>query len=644
MRHLRLIIVVFALTLAVMLALVAWRAYSGLEQEEVARLQYFTQAILDAMESDLAELVVREENRAVDEYNYTFTPPDSEDGAQIRSPLSRPPREAFILGHLQNNPDGGFQTPLAVDPSRADPAVSGRVKQLAHINQVFNRRKTTGVVRPSRPTRSAPTPAAAEQKKLAKGFADRFVAPERTKAKRSYLGRKAQRMEEITAGQAQNLARQEYQEADQAAVAGSARESTSAADAVYEAAPRIYLPAPGEKEIRSSSPPETPAVPSAAAAARGRFQVEVAPLQSVFINDRQIFMFRRIVIDDRIYRQGIVLQTEGLLRHLATTHFDTQPMAAFAGLQLTAFDQGRAGKMIWRGEPVHQPRFSLRHSFPAPFDFLTAAITSEVVPASSSRRILNIMLVLLASVFLVGFGAILFSARTLIDLAERRARFVSSVTHELKTPLTNIRLYIEMLEQGIARDADREQTYFEILNAESGRLSRLINNVLELSRLENNQRPLDMTTGTFEDVLEAVQQVMAAKLDQEGFELKIVSEGLPVFAYDREAMIQVLINLVENSVKFGRHAAIRRIGIKATSADEHILIAVSDTGPGIPRRALNKIFDDFYRVEDALTSATGGTGIGLALVRKFLAAMGGTVSAANNRGPGCTITLRLPRG
>ena len=201
-----------------------------------------------------------------------------------------------------------------------------------------------------------------------------------------------------------------------------------------------------------------------------------------------------------------------------------------------------------------------------------------------------------------------------------------------------------MLEQGIARDTDREQTYFEILNAESGRLSRLINNVLELSRLENNQRPLDMTTGTFKDVLEAVQQVMAAKLDQEGFELKIVSEGLPVFAYDREAMIQVLINLVENSVKFGRHAAIRRIGIKATSADEHILIAVSDTGPGIPRGALNKIFDDFYRVEDALTSATGGTGIGLALVRKFLAAMGGTVSAANNRGPGCTITLRLPRG
>jgi signal transduction histidine kinase len=82
--------------------------------------------------------------------------------------------------------------------------------------------------------------------------------------------------------------------------------------------------------------------------------------------------------------------------------------------------------------------------------------------------------------------------------------------------------------------------------------------------------------------------------------------------------------------------------VRVASTDGHVEIAVADTGPGIARGALKKIFDDFYRVEDALTRSTGGTGIGLALVRKFMSAMGGTVSAANNKGPGCTITLRLP--
>ncbi len=633
MKHLRAIIVAFAMTLALLLALVVWRAYSGLEQEEIARLQYFAQAIVDGMEFDLAELVVREENRAVDEYNYTFTPPGSDDRPQIRSPLSRPPQETFILGHLQNNPDGSFETPLTPDLRQVDPAVRDRVKQLEDINRVFNRRKTTGRVRRPRTRPPATTITAVEKQKKETGFADRFVAPERAGASRAYLGRKTQRVEEITAGQAQNLARQD-RPADPSSIRRSSSASPLAEDEIAEAAPRTLAPAPVEQD---ALPP-----PAAGGAAGGRFQVEVAPLQSVFIDDGQVFMFRRIVIDDRIYRQGIVIQTAELLQHLAATHFRSQPMAAFADLELRAADEGQTGRAHRSGAMVDRVRFRLQYLFPAPFDFLSATITSETVPASSSRRILNVMLGLLAIVFLVGFGAIFYSTHTLIDLAERRARFVSSVTHELKTPLTNIRMYIEMLEQGIARDTDREQAYLEILNTESARLSRLINNVLELSRLEKNQRPLDLSTGTFKDVLEAVETVMAAKLAREGFQFTIAAPNLPVFTYDREVMIQVLINLIENSVKFGRQSDIRRIEIRVAPKGDHVRIAVVDTGPGIPPAALKKVFDDFYRVEDALTRTTGGTGIGLALVRKFMTAMGGTVSAANNEGPGCTITLRLP--
>jgi signal transduction histidine kinase len=200
-----------------------------------------------------------------------------------------------------------------------------------------------------------------------------------------------------------------------------------------------------------------------------------------------------------------------------------------------------------------------------------------------------------------------------------------------------------MLEQGIARDTAREQDYLRVVGSESARLSRLINNVLELSRLEKKQRHFDMRKGNFLDVLEDVQEVMAEKLRHEGFTLTVALTEGQEFSYDREVMVQILINLIENSIKFGRQSATRHITIDVTKHDDHVDVTVADTGPGIPRHALKKVFDDFYRVEEALTRTTGGTGIGLSLVKKFMQAMAGSVTAANNTGPGCTITLRLPK-
>jgi len=284
----------------------------------------------------------------------------------------------------------------------------------------------------------------------------------------------------------------------------------------------------------------------------------------------------------------------------------------------------------------------LDRTFPSPFAFLSASLACDQIPRSAGRGTLNIIIGLLAVVVLMGLFAIYQSAKTVVDLSERRSNFVSSVTHELKTPLTNIRMYVEMLEQGIASDPRREQEYFRILDSEGLRLSRLINNVLELSKLEKNQRHINLQTGTFEEVIAETQSLMAERIKQEGFTLTLTSDRLRPFEYDREVMIQVLINLIENSLKFGKSAAERKITIRTAQEPDGVKIMVSDTGPGIPRDALKKIFNEFYRVDNSLTRTTGGTGIGLALVKKFVHLMGGTVSAADNAGPGCTITIRLP--
>jgi signal transduction histidine kinase len=357
-----------------------------------------------------------------------------------------------------------------------------------------------------------------------------------------------------------------------------------------------------------------------------------------------VFVFRRIMIEDRMYRQGFVLQLDRFLSHLARTHFSSQPMADFAHLRLRAVDQGREMSLVEAGAAAAAPpRISLARAFPAPFAFVQAALTCEHVPPSAGRAALNLALAVLAGVVVLGLLAIYQSTRKILDFSERQSRFVSAVTHELKTPLTNIRMYIEMLEQGMARDPEREQEYFRILQSEGARLTRLITNVLELSKLERKHRRPNLQPGRFAEVLADVEDLVQTPLRQAGFRLKTENALSRPFRYDREIMVQVLTNLIENSLKFGRSSPVKEITLRLSESGDYVRIEVADTGPGIPAGDLKKVFNDFYRAEHAVTSSAGGTGIGLALVRRFVTLLGGRVAAANNPGPGCRICIELPR-
>ena len=646
MKRLKLLIVIFSLALCIPLAYFVVRTYRGLEQEEVATLRFFADTLFDKMEGALAEIVKNEEGRAIDEFNYEISPsglPEADAGKPQPSPLSRPPRENYVLGYFQNNPDGSFQTPLMAGAGKAAPDHVDRIEALKGANETFNRKRVTGT------DRILPRPAdivTKEEKKQKIGFADKYIDSSRTRRSRSYLGQTEKRLEKITISQAANIAGQEkvppmsassavaeseYDREDRYAVKDQATGS------VWDPKKRIS----GKMNLEEAGE----SAPSAAAVdadETGSYQVEVAPLQAVFLNDAQIFIFRRIMINRQIYRQGFVLKINAFLEHLTKTYFHTQPMARFSGLRLSVLDQGREADAVEAGPYSKKSDFILNRGFPSPFNFLKATLTCSQIPRSAGRRTLNIMLMVLAVIVLIGLFAIYQSARAIEDLSERRSQFVSSVTHELKTPLTNIRMYIEMLEQGIAKSPEREQDYFRILDSEGGRLSRLINNVLEMSKLERKQRQLNLQTGSLAGVVAEVEAVMAEKLKQDGFSLIVQLDDIPPFKYDREVMIQVLINLIENSMKFGQSASEREIHIRTRLEGSHVKIMVSDTGPGIPRQALKKIFNDFYRVENSLTRTTGGTGIGLALVKKFVQLMGGTVTAANNSGAGCTITISLP--
>ena len=632
MKRLKLLIWFIFLALSIPVGYFIVQTYGGLKAEETARLRFFAETIFDEIENELAGIVTKEENRHVDAYNAVYLAEENggTSSTALPSPLAQKPEETYILGYLQNNPDGSFHTPLVPEGRPVAPGLQHLVDALQSVNAAFNARRAA-----SNETAKRPREKTADKKAFKKtpGLEEPYLDRSRKKAFASAPQQQSSRVEEITAGQAMRLSQKSPSrlQSDNLQAAGEI-EGEKKRQGGEEAG------APGEAVMADSEAP----APEADGIAGRTFQIEIAPLQSVIISDDRVFMFRRVVIGDKIYRQGFVIELKALAAHLAATHFNGQPIAGYSRLSIDVAGRDGTVGIARFGDNVRETAFSLRRTFPFPFDFLSAGLDFRLIPHTANRRTLNLMMSVFVAVFVLGFLAIYHSARTVIDLAERRSRFVSSVTHELKTPLTNIRMYIELLEQGIAGSPEREQEYFGVLNAESVRLARLINNVLELSKLENRQRRINLVEGNLDEVFTELETVMGKKVRQAGFTLTIDRTRLRPFFYDAEIMMLILTNLIENSLKFGASEPVKSITVKTRQEGSLTEVAVADTGPGIPRHALKKVFRDFYRVEGALTRRTGGTGIGLALVKKFARLMHGTVTARNNDGPGCTITLSMP--
>jgi signal transduction histidine kinase len=621
MNSLRRLILIFALGLAVALGYLGVQAYRSLDAEEAATLAFFGEALFDEMQASAAALVRREEARPVDAYS-----------GPAAAALSAWPAEDFIRGYFQNDPDGGFQTPHRHPASTTPQDLRARLAELEEANRVFNRKRAEGT---DRLRAEAADEAATEKRKDQLRFAGKYLDLSRSQKAPSTLGEADSRFQAVTPEQAFNLSRLEKKQASvpPAPAAGAFERERGKAE--------VMAPSRREREPVASGAGR--AGEAAEPPAAEEFQAEVAPFQAVFIAADRAYVFRRIMIEGRIYRQGFVLQVDLFLSHLARTFFNSQPMAGYAHLRLRAVDQGREMRRIDAGASADRPRISLTRTFPPPLGFVHAELSCERIPASAGRGTLNLALAILAAVVVLGLLAIYHSTRRILDFSERQSRFVSAVTHELKTPLTNIRMYIEMLEQGMARDPEREQEYFRILQSEGARLTRLIGNVLELSKLEKKHRRPNLQTGTFAEVIADVEGLLQTALQQAGFRLETENTLTEPFRYDPEIMVQVLINLIENSLKFGRSSPQKKITLRLGEAGGHVRIEVADTGPGIPAKDVQKVFNDFYRAGDAVTAAAGGTGIGLALVRRFVALLGGRVSAANNPGPGCTIHIELPR-
>jgi two-component system phosphate regulon sensor histidine kinase PhoR len=234
----------------------------------------------------------------------------------------------------------------------------------------------------------------------------------------------------------------------------------------------------------------------------------------------------------------------------------------------------------------------------------------------------------------------------LMKLETVRKDFVANVSHELKTPIQSIKGFVETLESGAIDDPDDARRFLDIIHRNTGRLEAIINDLLSLARLEGlaekggiNKSPVDIRL-----VAQAVQETLRDAIAARRAELVVEGDGSPVVAGSEGLLEQLLLNLVDNAVKYCPEGS--RVAVRWSGGSENaslFILEVSDNGPGIPPRDLERIFERFYRVEKSRHRDSGGTGLGLAIVRHIALLHGGSISVRSQPGHGSTFTLTLPR-
>ncbi|MBI2963886.1 MAG: HAMP domain-containing histidine kinase, partial [Deltaproteobacteria bacterium] len=284
-----------------------------------------------------------------------------------------------------------------------------------------------------------------------------------------------------------------------------------------------------------------------------------------------------------------------------------------------------------------------RHRFAAPFEELSARLALAALPGLGGAGTVYALIAALLLASVLGLAALYRMVAVVLRYAEQRGNFVAAVTHELRTPLTAIRMYGEMLRDGLVASEGKRDEYHRHITAESERLTRLVNNVLELSRLEKGARPTRLEVADLAPVVREVAELVRPHVDGAGFTLRleVEEEGLPPVRFERDALMQVLVNLVDNAVKYADGAATKEIVLGCRRDGDGVRLTVRDHGPGVPARSLRRIFEPFYRAESELVRRRRGTGLGLALVRGLAEEMGARVCGKNLAEGGFEVEIAL---
>jgi signal transduction histidine kinase len=676
MRRLRLLLCASLLCVALPLTLLLSRVYQYLAQEVFYQYRSAAEEVVKHVNQRLGDILQGEELRPFDEYSFlkVTANPLFKNSAIIASPLSElPPQSAVpgVVGYFQINPDGSLNSPVLPDLDEAELAANAerfgfgsselarRLALRSRIEEIL-RAGTPAIERRKRQQHAAqpaaaPAPMASASVSHGAGasdFALRQDKPATPGAEAPQIPAQQVMPQPKLLGPRSALYRERRKE--QVALP---EQSTVAQ--VQDALDKLNaLPQETGRSTEQYAPSEAQSITKDAADKKQRtavkilsFESEVDPFQFTVLSTGPLAFFRKAWRNNLRYIQGFVVDKDELLQQLIT------PMSGTSLGQLVFLSVSYQGQEIFSRPPAGtqessplalRPLYSA--ALEAPLDTVELAFRVGPIPRSGGAVVVDALALTLMLVLLVGHYGLYRLGLQQIDLAVQRSDFVAAVSHELKTPLTAIRMYGEMLRAGWVQDEARRQTYYDFIFFESERLSRLIANVLQLARLTNHDVPLDLKEYTLHDLLEVVRSKVSTQADAAGFTSRFLTAGeaqaltAASVLVDEDAFVQIFINLVDNALKFSANAAVKCVDIglrQHASQPQQVVLFVRDYGPGVAHDQMQRIFQLFYRAEDELTRQTKGTGIGLALVKVLATKMHATVHL-HNRNPGAEFQLTLP--
>jgi len=272
---------------------------------------------------------------------------------------------------------------------------------------------------------------------------------------------------------------------------------------------------------------------------------------------------------------------------------------------------------------------------------LTVGILILVFGSAPRDIVFGTLILALVGTTIAGVIATLVVLYREAYLGRLQTEFVNKVSHDLRTPLTSIRMFVETLQMGRLADPERQKEALGIIAEETSRLSSLINRLLDWARMESGRRSYELVPTPVEDIVDAALQAFEPQLVIQPAEVtRSVQPGLPPVLADKDALSEALLNLLQNAHKYT--GTRKKIAVTARRSGPTVLVAVSDNGPGIRIADQKRIFDKFYRAKDPLDRSIEGSGLGLSMVKHIVIAHAGRISVSSELGEGATFTIALP--
>lgn len=601
MRRFRLLFALFAVALLVPLGLLVERALRSADMEQQLQYRTVAERVFDEMERTLSEMLAREEARPFEAF-----------AAPIATELP------FVVGHFQVEPDG---TLGGVHAQRKDDV---RDRLEATVTSYFRsgaREKRKRELLSQLPG----TTMEVGKDRGGKKNEDEYRKDEKTPAKAVSAFDALRSLNKGVQQRGARVARraEEYASAPLVAPSGPSSDLMDAPAAAGGRALTAYerLPRPeNEMDDRLASSKEL-------------LTRELPPMTGRMVDHRDLLLHRTVVQDTRGYQQGVLIDVSRLAMWLRDE--------VLAGSELEPYTSVSFESAFVPAAKLREGRV-YAHRFAEPFDDVATRLVLRTLPGVGGPTYLRVLAALLVGASLLGLIALYRMVSVVISFAERRGNFVAAVSHELKTPLTAIRMYGEMLRDGIVPSEAKRDEYHRHITTEAERLSRLINNVLEFSHLEKGTRQVSLVNGSIAPVVEEIAELLRPHVAREGFELRVELEpDLPPVRFERDALVQMIFNLVDNAVKYAKDSTPRLVVLQGQRDGAGVRLTVRDHGPGVPSRHLGKIFEPFYRGESESTRRSKGTGIGLALVRGLADCMNATVAGANVSEGGFAVEIRF---